>query len=645
MEQMDLFERQAQGNSFRDICRSMRVRDYAPAWPDLFGKQITEYLKKTNAPGIRTLSLFSGAGGLDIGFSDTGFDIIESVEIESKFCETLMFNSGSGKQFEHAGVKCVDIRNYAADDLGKIDFIIGGPPCQTFSAAGRRANGVPGTGDARGVLFRDYVRLLKELKPKGFLFENVYGIVGAQGGEAWEEIKEGFSDAGYKLFYRIVDAADYGVPQHRERLLIVGLRDGTFAFPRPTHGPDSRDAHPFFNAAAAIDGVKLSKEDRAGIGGRYGKLLDDIPPGLNYSFYTEEMGHPNPLFAWRSKFSDFLYKADPDEPVRTIKASGGAYTGPFHWENRSFSAQEYKRLQTFPDTYEIRGTKSQIIKQIGNSVPPQMARVMAIAIRQQVFHTQFPFTLPLLEDGEELTFRKRKRELTAIYKKKARAAIAQLKQESVAAPGSRTYYCLLAHDFDYKVMDKKGSKYRIDVKWKDSLWIDVSDANAGNTKRHMSITIDPENAEWNLGVSKVRICIHSDSEDSFTVGWKAFEHELVVNAIKADIVQLNGYYQYRPRLHCTYESDPKNEFDKILKDIVSGACVGSILSTEVLADRWGIAPKEVVRIAEKLRVLGYEIRNHNTNPQIAEDQWLLPYAFPTLTKLSVQRSKRIRNGK
>ena len=93
------------------------------------------------------------------------------------------------------------------------------------------------------------------------------------------------------------------------------------------------DNEQFYNAETAIAGVALSEEEsKSGIGGRYGALLDDIPPGLNYSFYTEKMGHPNPVFAWRSKFSDFLYKADPNTPVRTIKASGGAYTGPFSLE-------------------------------------------------------------------------------------------------------------------------------------------------------------------------------------------------------------------------------------------------------------------------------------------------------------------------
>lgn len=643
MKQLSLFDYKDKESSFSEICESLGVEGNAPAWPDAFGKQLTQYLEGNKIPPIRTLSLFSGAGGLDIGFSDVGFEIIESVEIESKFCDTLILNSGTDKQFKEAKVNCIDIREYTGENLGKIDFIIGGPPCQTFSAAGRRANGVLGTTDARGVLFREYVRLLEKLKPVGFLFENVYGIVGAQGGKAWEEIKNSFLDAGYKLFYRILDAADYGVPQHRERLIIVGLKEGVFSFPRPTHGPDSLDEQPFYNAETAIEGVELTEDEVAtGIGGRYGKLLDDIPPGLNYSFYTEEMGHPKPVFAWRSKFSDFLYKADPNEPVRTIKASGGAYTGPFHWDNRFFAYAEYKRLQTFPDAYEISGAKPTAVKQIGNSVPPQMARMMAIAIRQQVFNTEFPFSLPLLAESEELTFRKRKRALSAVYRKKAEMAIESIKQEKRILPDSRTYFCLMDDNFDYKTKPEKEAKYRVDVEWANDLVVNVTDLSVTRPKKDASITIKPQNGAWNVGVSKAVIIIHSDSDNSFTVGWKAFEQELIDNAIKADIVQLNGYYQYSPRLKCKYECSNPEPFDVVLQDVVSGECVGTLLSTSVLADRWNVNQDAILEVAEKLRLYGYEIRNHNTNPQIVEGEWLLPYAFPTLTKLSVQLRKKVR---
>ena len=643
MAQMNLFTINSEHQTFNDICDALGCENNVPAWPDLFGNSIRAYLDSNNIEKIRTLSLFSGAGGLDIGFHDVGFEIIESVEIESKFCQTLMLNSGEGKRFEHSKVNCIDIKEYKSDHLGRIDFIIGGPPCQTFSAAGRRANGVLGTTDARGVLFREYVRLLQELSPIGFLFENVYGIIGAQGGKPWEEILQSFSDVGYKLFYRIVDAADYGVPQHRERLIIVGLKEGEFKFPRPTHGPDSLDEEPFYNAETALEGLVLSEDERkSGIGGRYGTLLNDIPPGLNYSFYTEEMGHPNPVFAWRSKFSDFLYKADPSTPVRTIKASGGAYTGPFHWDNRFFALGEYKRLQTFPDDYEISGNKQTAVKQIGNSVPPQLARMMAIAIRQQIFKTVFPFELSVMDVSEKLTFRNRKRELTAIYKKKAEIAIKALKEHRTIQPNSHSYYCSMADNFTFREVKKDIADYAVDVCWDESLKINVTPINREQSTGKIQIVIVPVCANWSLTVSSVILTVYGGLSKDFTAAWKAFDHELIINSIKADIIQLNGYYQYIPKMKSSCTLPDEFPYREIVAKIVSGENVANIRTAQELSRDWNISEALLCDVAEFLRKIGYEIRNHNTNPQIDEDNWLIPYAFPTLTPQSVQLRKKVK---
>jgi len=416
-------------SSIREICKIVGCGFGFPGWPDKFGEALSCFVDENNVSKIKTLSLFSGGGGLDIGFHDAGFEIIESVELESKFYKTLVANSGQGKKFASSNPKNLDIRDYSADGLEDIEFIIGGPPCQTFSAAGRRTGGVKGLDDSRGMLFKEYVRIIKKLNPVGFLFENVYGLVGAQHGIAWNVIRRAFSEIGYNLFYRVLDAADYGVPQHRERLIVVGLRNlCEFKFPRPLFGPDSVDKEPFYNAGCAVSGFELSDEEKKeGLTGMYGYLLDGIPPGLNYSFYTEKMGYPEPVFEWRSRFSDFLYKADPEQPVRTIKAQGGKYTGPFHWNNRNFSVSEFKRLQTFPDDYEICGSRNVAVHQIGNSVPPQFARIIAIAIRMQVFDCGFPFIMDLLDEDEELSFKKNKREMTEIYREKARDAIEKLK--------------------------------------------------------------------------------------------------------------------------------------------------------------------------------------------------------------------------
>ena len=641
MKQFSIFEME-NPSTFGDICNSLECENNIPAWPDYFGTSIKKYLAENNIPSVRTLSLFSGAGGLDIGFNDVGFDIIESVEIEDKFCKSLELNSGEGKRFSNSKVNCIDIREYNGEHLGNIDFIIVGPPCQTFSAAGRRANGVLGTTDARGVLFKEYVRLLEELSPVGFLFENVYGIIGAQGGEAWNEILKSFSEVGYKLFYRIVDAADYGTPQHRERLIVVGLKEGTFKFPRPTHGPDSIDNEPFYNAETALTGIELTSEERkSGVGGRYGALLNDIPPGLNYSFYTEEMGHPNPVFAWRSKFSDFLYKADPNTPVRTIKASGGAYTGPFHWDNRFFAYPEYKRLQTFPDDYEISGTKQVAIKQIGNSVPPQLARMLALAIRQQVFNTPFPFVLSLLDDSEELTFRKRKRQLTTVYQKKAKMAIEAIKKKHVVLPDSHQYYCALSDNFNFKEVKINEAEFEIDVEWRDVLDILVKPIKNSLAEAVMIIEIGPNDVKWNLNVNKVRLMVYTDEIKAFTVAWKAFNHELIINSIKADIVQLNGYYQYTPKIKCKCSLLKDFKYNDVLSKVVEGKLITEIVTSENLSNCWGVTQNELIDIAQFLRSLGYEIRNHSTNPQIDEGNWLIPYAFPTLTPQSVQLRKKV----
>lgn len=643
MQQLSMFSSSGNGQTFNAVCDSLGCENNIPAWPDRFGEAISKWLSETGLPKIRTLSLFSGAGGLDIGFSDAGFDIIGSVEIEQKFCDTLELNTGAGRRFEHSHVHCIDIREFSGKNLAPVDFIIGGPPCQTFSAAGRRANGVSGTTDARGVLFREYVRLLKELSPKGFLFENVYGIIGAQKGEAWAEIRQAFSDAGYRLFYRILDAADYGVPQHRERLLIVGLKDGVFQFPRPTHGPDSTDEAPFYNAETALEGVLVTESVESNqLGGRYASLLADIPPGLNYSFYTEEMGHPNPLFAWRSKFSDFLYKADPSVPVRTIKASGGAYTGPLHWENRFFTCEEYKRLQTFPDDYKISGSKQTAVKQVGNSVPPQLARIMAIAIRQQVFGTRFPFELPLLNENEELSFRRRKRELTAQYKKRAQQAIEALTHSEPLRPASRQYFCRLSSLFKFEEAPEVKAGFRVDVRWADALTICISDAGGAPVSPQIEIVLTARQGSWALNVPQVRLSICSHTRLAFTAGWKAFEQELIVNGIKADLVQLNGYYQYLPKIACQAVLSEEVPYSSVLKPVLERRTIPEIMTTAQLAAAWGLAPENILPAAEYLKSIGYEIRNHSTNPQIEKDHWLVPYTFPTLTPLSVQLGKKLR---
>jgi DNA (cytosine-5)-methyltransferase 1 len=645
MLQADLFEGVSVPgySTFNSLCAHLNI-EHSGFWSEAFGNALRRWADTTKASEIRTLSLFSGAGGLDIGFHDAGFNITHAVEIDERFAKSLTRNSLPGGYIEGTRVVCEDIRNFSLPNDAKIDFIIGGPPCQTFSAAGRRASGVLGTQDERGTLFQEYVRLLNELQPEGFLFENVYGIVGAEGGKPWMEIQNAFLEAGYRISWRIVDAADYGVAQHRERLLIVGSKSGNFLFPRPTHGPDSLSSNAHVTAKQVLESCKTGPIDNNyQLGGRYGHLLEQIPPGLNYSFFTEELGHPEPIFAWRSKFSDFLYKADPERPVRTLKAQGGQYTGPFHWESRPFTVSELKRLQSFPDAYEIEGSKQVAIHQIGNSVPPQLARIMAMSVLEQLFGVKLPVDLPKLGAEEELGFRKRKRKLTDDYKEKATSAIALLNVAEPQIRTERTYKATLGDTFHFNA-DEDGelivrSSSSGDI-WTIAIGTDGADFSAIPS---LSIDITPDKLRpWSLGSTVVHLRVYGLQMYLFTAVWKAFEAELISHQFKADLVQLSEYYQYAPRFNCRMTIHEPHGWEwEALTRVVGGEGTRRTLHYRELSDLLQIEESKVTTFASFLKDCGYEARSRETNPQIAEDCFLIPYVFPTLSPQSVQLRKKI----
>jgi DNA (cytosine-5)-methyltransferase 1 len=647
----DAPEVERKAGSFPELCRLLGVGP-GPNWPDRFGAALSTWARSTIKTPIRTLSLFSGAGGLDIAFHDAGFQIETAVEIDERFAATLRVNAGQGGYLEGTEVLCQDIRDFHPSAGRKIDFVLGGPPCQSFSAAGRRAAGVQGTQDQRGTLFQEYVRLLKLLEPRAFLFENVYGITGAEQGKAWQSIRRAFQGAGYTITFRILDTADYGVPQHRERMFIVGTRDKPFLFPAPTHGPDSPDRAPHVGAAEAIEGALVTPEERrARIGGRFGHLLEQVPEGLNYSFFTEKMGHPQPIFAWRSKFSDFLYKADPKVPVRTIKAQGGQYTGPFHWENRPFAVSELKRLQTFPDRYALVGRRQVAIHQIGNSVPCQTARVLALAILEQAFGVRLPSRLPPLHDEQELGFRKRKRDLTSVYRSKASRALSgqQVGKKRTARPlekrHRRVERARLTPDFGWQSPCDDGPFVVQTVVGADgwTVRVDAGESKPLSSRAAFEIILSSQDGcGWALGNQTVKL-IGGSLEGGVLVGaWKAFEAELARRNVKADLVQLCEYYQYRPRFSCRMTlgegGDPRW---KVLQQVVEGVGTREILTGQRIARLWGCEETEVVGHMLWLRSLAYEARNRNTNFQIPQGSYLIPYTFPTLNPMSVQVRKSL----
>ena len=356
-----------------------------------------------------SISLFSGIGGFEFGMREVGFKFHANLEFDADCALTL--NSNVQTALEHE-IRPLDITVTRPEDFysGQVDYIVGGPPCQSFSAAGRRAGGVPGIEDARGTLFWYYCQYVSHFKPKAFVFENVRGILSSKGGEDFKLICHSFKQVGYDLYWRVLNSADYGVPQLRERLYLVGVRDDLnieFKFPRPTHGPDSPNKTPYVTANDTIGDLDDPLENVPPYGGKYGHLIPEIPEGENYRHFTEEMGYPNPQFAWRSKFSGFLYKMAKNEPCRTIVSQQSRYDGPLHWKNRKCTTRELKRLQGFPDEMQIPHSNVVAVKQIGNSVTPPVANAIGRALRYQIDNCT-EFEVPLLETNEKLTFDSRK---------------------------------------------------------------------------------------------------------------------------------------------------------------------------------------------------------------------------------------------
>lgn len=643
MIQNTLFEKQENESFWLDeVLKKLEIEE-SSGWPDEFGEKISTLLNKKE---INTLSLFSGGGGLDIAFSDIGFNIKECVEIDSRFVETLKENSNKNGKIAGAKISCIDIREYNPE-FKNIDFIIGGPPCQTFSAAGARVAGVKALNDKRGTLFEEYVRIVDLLKPKGFLFENVYRIVGAQNGEPWRLIQKAFKDIGYKIHWRILDASDYGVPQHRERLIIVGTKEGEYKFPYPTHGNDSKSNKNLYTSGEALSNLSEKIEEKP-FTGRHGHLLKDIPPGLNYSFYTEKMGHPNPIFGWRSKFSDYLYKADPERPVRTIKAQGGQYTGPLSWKNRAFTINEFKRLQTFPDNYNIKGNRQVQIMQIGNSVPPQLGRILALSVLEQVFNIDLPFNIDYMQKEFELGFRKRKSTLTKHYAKKAKDAITKQLENgtieitnSIFTSGEKKLH--ISSDFLLSDVKLKSSvEYQTLYNLNDEFWNIIIQEPLSKNEEQYSIEIHLSDVQQEiLKTKRITLISKSSNKKSLLTLWKILERKVKKYAHKDDLIQLFGYYKSQKGMLFSFKIlNPKIndiEFWNFVSEITKGTAIGEEMNITKISSLFQIDDITFKKYAKELKSIGFEIRNNNTNSQLKENHFLIPYRFPTLNERSLQR--------
>ena len=357
---------------------------------------------------MKVVSLFSGGGGLDLGFKNAGFEIIWAIDNNPNAVETYRANLGNH-------IICEDLNKIDISQIPQADIVIGGPPCQSFSLAGKR-----NTEDSRGQLVWKYIEIIKHVQPKAFVFENVTGLLSAKNSKKEkiiENLKEAFKEIGYKINQKILNAADYGVPQKRRRVIIVGLKNGKdFIFPQPTHSEDGIDLPKYVSVKEALDdlpddlGNTLLKEYLSSPQTQYQSMMrknnnivteqikpqmseldkfivQHVKPGGNY------MDIPTTVNSIRIKrlqknggHTTCYGRMHPDQPAYTINTY---FNRPnvgcnIHYKyDRLITVREALRLQSFPDDYILKSSSKQGKNLIvGNAVPPILAELIAQQLKK-----------------------------------------------------------------------------------------------------------------------------------------------------------------------------------------------------------------------------------------------------------------------
>lgn len=317
---------------------------------------------KQKKPSV--ISLFAGCGGLDLGFHQQGYETVWANDIDEWAAATYNHNLGDV-------MVCKDIEKsnpYKDKSIPACDLIIGGFPCQDFSVIWKR----PGLNGERGNLYKSFLRFVDAKKPKAFIAENVKGLLSANKHKAIEQIIRDFQSIspGYLVKPKLYNFADYGVPQFRERVLIVGIRLDTgfdFQHPQPTHGPKA--GKPYVTAGDALKGAEKVKynNEKMNIAAKTVQMLQLIPEGGNF----KDIPRDHPLYV-KGMISHVYRRITRCEPAKTIIAAGGGGTWGYHYpECRPLTNRERARLQTFPDDFEFLGSITEVRRQIGNAVPPK----------------------------------------------------------------------------------------------------------------------------------------------------------------------------------------------------------------------------------------------------------------------------------
>lgn len=304
---------------------------------------------------MKVVSLFSGAGGLDLGFIMAGHEIIWANDLYDDAVETYCHNLGNH-------IVCKDISLVDVKDVPNCDIIIGGFPCQGFSVANTKRH----ENDERNALYKQLIRVIKAKKPKFFLAENVKGLTSLAKGKVFEMILDDFTELGYVVKYKVLNAADYGVPQTRQRVIIIGVRNDIefeYNYPLPTHSRDGKNGLPKW--------VSVSE------------AMSPIPdPDLPNDILNHEYSK------YKLNFNGYLghRKLDPDKPAPTVTARGdnrgGVVILPHPNAERRMSCRELATVQSFPMNYEFFGNRSSVYRQIGNAVPPLLGYAIAKVFNQ-----------------------------------------------------------------------------------------------------------------------------------------------------------------------------------------------------------------------------------------------------------------------
>lgn len=359
---------------------------------------------------LNCIELFAGSGGLGTGFQKKGFNIISANDVWASAGKTYVANHPNVNYIvkdisELTGDELLKDTNYTKED---VDVIIGGPPCQGFSTLGKRF-----IDDPRNKLFKEYVRIVNEIKPKFFVMENVAGILSMEGGKVLKNILESFDNIGYKVKYQLLNAAEYGVPQQRERTIFIGTRlDIELKHPKKTHSLTGEKGYK--KALTLWDAISdLPQDDtkeiteylvdplndfQKNIRSKSNKISNHKPSTHNEKAINMMKYIPVGKSAWDVKdmpkefmptsgYGNTYARLNPNEPGMTITRNFACISSsrcihPF--ANRGLTAREAARIQTYPDNYIFMGSKTDIHLQIGNSVPPILGEKIADTIKEML---------------------------------------------------------------------------------------------------------------------------------------------------------------------------------------------------------------------------------------------------------------------